>query len=145
VAVLLDHALDAAHGRDRRRRCSTWAGSRASRAPSRRSPRRRLNIYPYRVYVNERPVSFSRSSARRPISFELQGRVGVSSAEKESGLRTRRAPTPSFGYVATGPGTHVWEETRAQALRTARDLSRGAPVSAVPAGSRASRVPASRR
>jgi hypothetical protein len=31
-----------------------------------------------------------------------------------------RRPT---GYVATGPGFYVWEETRDAALRAARDLS----------------------
>jgi hypothetical protein len=28
-----------------------------------------------------------------------------------------------FGFVATGPGFYVWEETREAALRAARDLS----------------------
>jgi hypothetical protein len=60
-------------------------------------------------------------------------------------LRTRRTPTPSFGFVATGPGFHVWEETREEALRTARDLARGAPVRAIPAAARGRRGSGRRR
>jgi hypothetical protein len=48
-------------------------------------------------------------------------------------MRIRRATAaPGFGYVAAGPGFHVWEETRAEAERAARDLSRGTPVTAAP-------------
>lgn len=33
------------------------------------------------------------------------------------------SPRPRIGYVATGPGFYVWEETRRSALNAARDLS----------------------
>ena len=38
-------------------------------------------------------------------------------------------PRPRTGYVATGPGFYVWEETRRAAQQAARDLS---PPSAGP-------------
>ena len=33
------------------------------------------------------------------------------------------APRSRIGYVATGPGFYIWEETRRSALNAARDLS----------------------
>ena len=35
-----------------------------------------------------------------------------------------------LGFVARGPGFHVWEETRAEALHAAAELSRGARIRA---------------
>jgi len=42
--------------------------------------------------------------------------------------------------VASGPGFHVWEETRAEALHAARELSRGAPVRATAVARRSRRA-----
>jgi hypothetical protein len=51
-------------------------------------------------------------------------------------MKRTKPPTPRFGFVSSGPGFHVWEETRAEALHTARELSRGAPVQATPVARR---------
>lgn len=50
-------------------------------------------------------------------------------------MRARRTQETKLGFVARGPGFHVWEETRAEALHAAAELSRGArmrPPSVVP-------------
>lgn len=38
-------------------------------------------------------------------------------------MSSRPPPPKAVGFVATGPGFYVWEETRSAALRAARDLS----------------------
>ena len=38
-------------------------------------------------------------------------------------LNSRVQLRSSAGYVSTGPGYYVWEETRSEALRSARDLT----------------------
>lgn len=55
-------------------------------------------------------------------------------------MKRARPSTQRFGYVAAGPGFHVWEETRAEALHAARELSRGALVQAKPIARRPRRA-----
>jgi len=53
-----------------------------------------------------------------------------------------RPPRPkNLGFVATGPGFYVWEETRSAALRAARELSprSAAEPAVVPVEQRAAR------
>ncbi len=46
-------------------------------------------------------------------------------------MRSRLLLRPNVGYVSAGPGYYVWEETRSEALRSARDLTGAAVASLV--------------